>query len=442
MKQRWCKGFLAAVFLAGAMPAVAQEREPASDRSVVYIHAGRLLAEPGQAPRGPATIVVRGGEIAEVRDGFAPPETGAALVDLSDDFVLPGLIDLHVHLLGPGGDPLADRLTAINRDVQDDLLQGVANARVTLLAGFTTVRDLGGTERSIRALRDASQAGLVEAPTIVNAGHMLSVTGGHGDGRNGLGDLYSDAQGHQEYVCDGVEDCARAVRRQIGLGAQVIKFAATGGVLSNVSGGLSQAMTSTEMAAIIDTAHGLGRRVAAHSHADAGTRAAVEAGVDTIEHGSFLEPETIALMKRRGTWLVPTMLATRAAVAQAEAGALPPAVVPKAREAVAAAADSHARAIDAGVKIAFGTDTGVSSHGRNAEEFVLMVAAGMTPAAAIRAATSDAAEVLGRANSVGRIAPGMTADIIAVDGDPLLDVRELEDVDFVMKAGRVILHED
>ncbi|KHL25860.1 Xaa-Pro dipeptidase [Croceibacterium mercuriale] len=442
MKQHWGNGFLAGLFMAAAMPATAQGRDPAAEPESVYIHAGRLLAEPGQAPRGPATIVVRGGQVAELRDGFAAPEAGATLVDLSDSFVLPGLIDLHVHLLGPGGDPLADRLTAINRDVQDDLLQGVANARATLRAGFTTVRDLGGAERSIRALRDAARAGSVEAPTIVNAGYMLSVTGGHGDGRNGLGDRYADAQGHQEHVCDGVEDCARAVRRQVGLGAEVIKFAATGGVLSNVSGGLGQAMTSAEMASIIDTAHGLGRRVAAHSHADAGTRAAVEAGVDTIEHGSFLEPETIALMKQRGTWLVPTMLAPRAAVAQAEAGALPPAVVPKARAAVAAATDSHARAIAAGVKIAFGTDTGVSTHGRNAEEFALMVAAGMTPAAAIRAATSDAAEVLGRADSLGRIAPGMAADIIAVDGDPLADVRQLEDVDFVMKAGRVVLQED
>jgi imidazolonepropionase-like amidohydrolase len=374
-----------------------------------------------------------------VRDGLAPSEAGAELVDLSDAFVLPGLIDMHVHLLGIGGDPLQERLTAINRDVQDDLLQGVANARATLRAGFTTVRDLGSDPRSIRALRDAAAAGWVDAPTIVNAGLMISTTGGHGDARNGLAEVFAEAHGHQEHLCDGVEGCARAVRRQVGLGAEVVKFAATGGVLSNVSGGLGQAMTSPEMAAIIETAHGLGRRVAAHSHADAGTRAAVEAGVDTIDHGSFLVDETIALMRRRGTWLVPTMMASRTAVAQAEAGALPPAVVPKAREAVAAAADSHRRAVEAGVKIAFGTDTGVSRHGLNAQEFALMVEAGMSPAEAIRAATSDAAEALGRPDQLGRIAPGFAADIIAVDGDPLADVRQLEDVDFVMKAGRVVL---
>lgn len=430
------------VAFGAALGCFAAPSAPAQEAPVVYIHAGRLLAEPGQAPRGPSTVIVRGGQVAEVRDGLAPPEPGAELVDLSNRFVLPGLIDMHVHLLGPGGDPLQARLTAINRDTEDDLLQGVANARTTLRAGFTTVRDLGSDGRSIRALRDAAAAGWIDAPTIVNAGMGLAVTGGHGDRRNGLAEAYADAHGHQEHLCDGAEDCSRAVRRQVGLGAEVIKFKATGGVLSNVSGGLGQAMTSDEMAAIIDTAHGLGRKVAAHSHAAAGTRAAVEAGVDTIDHGTFLDDETIALMLRRGTWLVPTMMAPATAAEQAASGALPPAVVPKAHEAAAAARDSHSRAIAAGVRIAFGTDSGVSTHGLNAREFALMVEAGMTPAAAIRAATADAAEALGRADRFGRIAPGMAADLIAVDGDPLADVRQLEDVDFVMKSGRVVLHDD
>jgi len=213
---------------------------------------------------------------------------------------------------------------------------------------------------------------------------------------------------------------------------------ATGGVLSNVSGGLGRAMMPEEMRAVIDTAHGLGRKVAAHSHAKEGTAAAVEAGVDTIDHGTFLDDATIRLMKAKGTWLVPTMLAPAAALQQARAGMLPPATVPKAEEAGAAARESHRRAIAAGVKIAFGTDTGVSKHGENAKEFALMVEAGMTPAQAIRAATVDAAEALGRADQIGRIAPGLAADLIAVDGDPLTDVRQLEDVDFVMKSGRVV----
>ena len=428
--------FAAAAVLAAGASTAATAQLP--DAPATYVHAGRLLSEPGEPPRGPTTIIVRNGLVAELRDGLVPPEAGAELVDLSERFVLPGLIDLHVHLIGIGGDPVEERMTDINRDREDDLLLAVENARTTLRAGFTTVRDLGGDERSIRALRDAAAAGRIDAPTIVNAGMGIAVTGGHGDRRNGLAERFADAIEHQEHLCDGVEDCARAVRRQVGLGAEVIKFKATGGVLSNVSGGLGQAMTSPEMKAIIDTAHGLGRKVAAHSHAADGTRAAVEAGVDTIDHGTFLDDETIALMKRRGTWLVPTMMASRAAASQAEAGALPPSVVPKAREAVAAAMDSHRRAIAAGVKVAFGTDSGVSRHGLNAQEFALMVEAGMTPAQAIRAATVDAAEALGRSDRYGRIAPGMAADLVAVDGDPLQDVRELEDVEFVMKGGKVV----
>ena len=267
--------------------------------------------------------------------------------------------------------------------------------------------------RGIRALRDAIERGDVEGPTIVNAGAPISVTGGHGDPLNGLAEPFAHAVAETvENTCDGPHDCRRAVRRQIGLGAQVIKFMATGGVLSNVSGGLGRAMQPEEMKAIVETAHALGRKTAAHSHAAEGTRAAVEDGVDTIDHGTFLDDATIKLMKARGTWLVPTMLAPRAALAQARGGMLPPATIPKAEAAGAAAVDSHRRAIAAGVKIAFGTDTGVSKHGDNAQEFALMAAAGMTPAQAIKAATMGAAEALDRPG-LGQIAPGLAADIIA-----------------------------
>ncbi|WP_057882443.1 metal-dependent hydrolase family protein [Tsuneonella troitsensis] len=406
--------------------------------AVSYIHAGRLLDRPGEAPRGPSTIIVRDGKVAEVRDGLVVPEAGATLVDLKDSFVLPGLIDMHVHLLGIGGDPLRARLEALTSEDEDDVLYGAGNARTTLRAGFTTVRDLGGTARSIRALRDAIARGDVEGPTIVNAGEPISVTGGHGDPLNGLSATIAHAvEPEVVNTCDGADDCRRAVRRQVGRGAQVIKFMATGGVLSNVSGGLGRAMMPEEMKAVIDTAHALGRKVAAHSHAKEGTAAAVEAGVDTIDHGTFLDDATVRLMKARGTWLVPTMIAPVTALQQARAGLLPPATIPKAEEAGAAARESHRRAIAAGVRIAFGTDSGVSKHGENAKEFALMVDAGMTPAQAIKAATADAAEALGR-SEIGRIAPGMAADMIAVDGDPLADVRELENVDFVMKAGKVV----
>ena len=431
---------VAAVVLAVSPIALAHAQTPAPQ--VTWIHAGRLLAEPGEAPRGPSTVIVRDGKIAEVRDGLVPPEAGARVVDLSNRFVLPGLIDMHVHMLGIGGDPLRARLTRLSTEPQDDVLIGAGNARVTLLAGFTTVRDLGGDPRGIRALREAIERGDVAGPNIVNAGAGISVTGGHGDPLNGLAEPFAHAVADTvENTCDGPDDCRRAVRRQIGLGAQVIKFMATGGVLSNVSGGLGRAMQPDEMKAIIETAHALGRKAAAHSHAAEGTRAAVEAGVDTIDHGTFLDDATIKLMKARGTWLVPTMLAPATALLQARGGMLPPATVPKAEQAAAAAIESHRKAIAAGVRIAFGTDTGVSKHGDNAQEFALMVAAGMTPAQAIKAATVSAAEALGRPG-LGQIAPGVAADIIAVDGDPLADVRQLEDVDFVMKGGQVVKNEE
>lgn len=416
---------------------VATAQTPATTSPVTYIHAGQLLDRPGEAPRGNSTIVVRDGKVAEIRDGFVQPEAGAKLVDLRTRFVLPGLIDSHVHLWGIGGDPMRERLNALTTDDADDVMQAVVNARTTLNAGFTAVRDLGGNPRGVRALRDAIARGDVEGPTIVNAGRMVSVTGGHGDARNGLAAEWADAvHQHQINTCDGPDDCRRAVRAQVGLGAQVIKFAATGGVLSNVAGGLGRAMTPEEMRAIVDTAHALGRKVAAHSHAAEGTKAALEAGVDSIEHGTFIDEEAVRLFKAKGAYLVPTMIAPVAALAQARGGQLPAATIPKAEQAAAAAAQSHARAVRAGVKVAFGTDTGVSKHGENAKEFALMVRAGMTPAQAIRAATVDAAELLAQAD-LGSLRPGKAADLIAVTGSPLDDVTRLERVDFVMHRGVV-----
>ena len=434
-------GFVAAgiVAVTSASAQSAPVPAPAASPVTTYIHAGKLLDRPGQPPRDKATVIIRDGKVVEVRDGFAAPEAGATLIDLKDRFVLPGMIDMHVHLWGIAGEPLKARLGELTRDRFDDMVEAQKNARADLLAGFTTVRDLGGDPRGIRALRDAIAAGDIEGPTIVNAGQMISVTGGHGDGGNGLAEEFADAvHAHQINTCDGPDDCRRAVRAQIGLGAQVIKFAATGGVLSNVAGGLGRQMTPEEMKAIIDTAHSFGRKVAAHSHAAEGTKAALAAGVDTIDHGSFLDDEAVALFKTKNAWLVPTMIAPIAALAQARAGQLPPATIPKAEAAGAAMLASHKRAIAAGVKIAFGTDTGVSKHGENAREFALMVGAGMTPAGAIRAATIDAAEALGRKDQIGSLEPGKAADIIAVAGDPLSDVTRLESVDFVMRGGATV----
>jgi imidazolonepropionase-like amidohydrolase len=430
------RSLIAAAALMAAVPVYAQGTPPAASK-LTYIHAGTLLDRPGQKPRGNSTIIVRDGRIVEIRDGFVAPEGGATLVDLKNAFVLPGLIDMHVHLLSEG-DPLRERMEALTRDDGDAFIIGTQNARRDLEAGFTTVRDLGSEPRAIRALRDGIDRGAIAGPTVINAGRMISVSGGHGDSQNGLAEPWAEAvAAHQINTCNGPDDCRRAVRAQIGLGALVIKFAGTGGVLSNVAGGLGKQMTDDEMKAVVDTAHSFGRRVAVHSHADEGTRAAVEAGVDTVDHGTFLTDSTIALMKTRGTWLVPTMLAPQTAVEAARAGKLPPATIPKAEAAAAAARDSHRRAIRAGVKIAFGTDTGVSRHGDNAREFALMVGAGMTPMAAIRAATLDAADALDRKAEIGSIEPGKWADIIAVTESPLEEVSRLERVDFVMRHGVV-----
>ncbi len=436
------KTFLVGLTAIAAAPVLAQTAQPTqtaptTQTAVTYIQAGTLLDRPGQPPRGNTTVIVRDGKIVALRDGFVAPEQGATLIDLRNAFVLPGLVDMHVHLWGIGGDPMRARLEALNRDRFDDEMTAVANARTTLLAGFTSVRDLGGDPRGIRALRDAIDAGTVEGPSITNAGEMISVTGGHGDSGNGLAEEFADMVHAKEVnLCDGPDDCRRAVRTQVALGARVIKFAATGGVLSNVSGGLGRAMTPEEMRAIIETAHTLGRKVAAHSHAAEGTKAALEAGVDSIEHGTFLDEDTIKLFKAKGAYLVPTEIAPVAALAQARGGALPPATIVKAEAAAAAMAANHRRAYAAGVKVAFGTDTGVSKHGDNATEFALLVKNGLTPAQAISAATVGAADLLGR-DDIGTLAPGKTADIIAVAGSPLQDVTRLETVGFVMHRGMV-----
>ena len=431
--------FAATAVLALAAPAIAQTAAaPAAQTQaepVTVIHAGTLLAVPGSAPRRNASIIVRGRRIAEVRDGFVDLP-GARVVDLRNATVLPGLIDSHVHLDGLD-DRLQARLQAPFRDYEDEAYTALLNARKTLLAGFTTVRDLGGDARTVLSLRDAIAAGQFAGPTIVSAARMVSVSGGHGD-VNGLNrDLTGIYEPQATNTCNGPDDCRRAVREQISLGAEVIKFAATGGVLSNVPGGLNQQMMSDEMSAVVETARTFGRRVAAHAHGVDGINAALEAGVNSIEHGTFTNDRTFELYRRTGAYYVPTLLAPAAALADGERGALTPAQMEKAREAAGNAERSFARAIRERVNIAFGTDTGVSRHGDNAQEFALMVRNGMSPAAAIRSATVSAATLLGREDRIGTIEPGKEADIIAVDGDPSENVRLLENVGFVMRQGRV-----
>ncbi len=418
----------AAAALAQAAPAA---------QPVTVIHAGTLIAIPGQAPRRNASVIVQGRRILEVRDGFAEVP-GARVIDLKASTVMPGLMDMHVHMRGLD-DRMQARLQASTRDNEDEVLTALHNARKTLMAGFTTVRDLGNDPRLIFSLRDSIDQGMFVGPTIVAAGMGISSSGGHADPRNGLNrNGWRAANETMINTCNGPDDCRRAVRDQVGLGAEVIKITATGGVLSNIAGGLNQQMMDDEMRAVVQTARMFGRKVAAHAHGVDGIKSALRAGVDSIEHGTFTDDETFRLYRETGAYYVPTLLAPAAALADGQRGALTSAQFEKARAAAGNAEKSFGRAVRERVNIAFGTDTGVSKHGDNAQEFALMVRNGMTPMMAIKSATVDAADLIGKSATVGTIEAGKDADIVAVEGDPLTNIRLLENVGFVMKWGQAV----
>jgi imidazolonepropionase-like amidohydrolase len=398
------------------------------------IHAGRLLAEPGQPPKSQQSVRIEGGKIVAVSAGFIDPPPGATLIDLRDRYVLPGLIDCHVHLtmqLGPNM-----RLALVEDSDPKTGLVAAHRARLTLEAGFTTVRDLGARNPEvIYALRDAVAEGKVPGPRILAVGAILSPTGGHGQAYGYRQDVCSCVQSSVG-VCDGVDGCRRAVRLQVAQGADAIKFAATGGVLSNIRAGIDQQFTTDELRTIIETAHNLGRRVSAHAHGTSGINAALENGVDSIEHGSFLDDTSIDLFLKAGAFHTPTIIAGMTVLGMAQGGmVLTPAQREKALVVGMQIREALSRSYRAGVKISFGTDMGVGPHGENAREFALMVEAGMSCADAIKAATVTASELLDIADTAGTVTPGKSADIIAVAGDPLSDVTELERVKFVMAAG-------
>ena len=399
------------------------------------IHAGTLLAVPGEAPKNRQSIVIEGNRITRIADGYisaASVSEDAVLVDWSAQFVLPGLMDMHVHLLGElGPDSRTRRLTETTSLAA---LRGAQFARRTLMAGFTTVRDLGGNPEAIFALRDAVAQNLVPGPRILAAGSALAATGGHGDVdgmKSELLELWKPAT-----ICDGPYDCRRATRYAVKHGADWIKITATGGVLSDTGTGTGQQMTRDELEEIMQTAHSLGVKVAAHAHGTDGINAALAAGVDSIDHGSFLDRESIQLFKKTGAYLVPTLLPSHK---------IPPMmdknpfftedIKAKARAASAASLKNVGLAHAGGVKIAFGTDTGVTRHGENAEEFALMVGVGMSEQQAIYAATIAAAELIEMSADLGTIEPGKFADIVAVSGNPLEDIRALEEMHGVIKNG-------
>jgi len=406
-----------------------------ADGPVTVIHAGTLLAVPGQAPKSRQTIVIEGNRIARVAEGYLAPADVAAdatLIDLSDRFVLPGLMDMHVHLLGELGPDT--RNEALYFTTSMDALRGAMYARRTLEAGFTTVRDLGGDPEAIFALRRAVDEGWIAGPRILAAGSALAATGGHGDVDGYKAELLE--RWTPETICDGPYDCRRATRHAVKYGADWIKITATGGVLSDTATGTGQQMTDDELKEIMDTAHALGVRVAAHAHGADGINAALRAGVDSVDHGTFLDEEGVRLMKQTGAYLVPTLLPGATIIPTMEGNPFfTEAIKAKARAAAAASKENVSKAARAGVKIAFGTDTGVTPHGKNAKEFALMVDAGMSPMEAIRSATVVAAELIDRSATLGTIEAGKLADIIAVDNSPLDDVTELEHMRAVIKDG-------
>jgi imidazolonepropionase-like amidohydrolase len=422
--------------LAGALAAPAT-----ADTKTVLVQAGHLLDRPGKPARGASTVVIVDGRVKEVRDGFVDPgafPAGTLVIDLRTSFVLPGLIDSHVHLDSDVAGT-AGQLEGVNRSDAAAAYDALLNGQKTLRAGFTTVRNVGDSGGVTLALRDAINAGKVMGPRILDAGNSISTTSGHMDAALGFRDDLREAM-DQGNTCDGADACRRAVRLQVARGVDLIKIATTGGVNSRIGAGLGKQMFEDEARAIVETARLYGKKVAVHAHGKDGVDLALAAGAASIEHGTTIDDETIKLFLKSGAYYVPTLSTVNGYIERlaADPNAYSPTVKPKIEWRIRITGESLRKMVPKGVKIAFGTDAGVSKHGRNADEFELMVKNGMTPASAIHAATVNAADLLGLGAEIGSLEPGKRADLIAVNGDPLEDVKELKFVTFVMKDGVAI----
>lgn len=408
-----------------------------SQRTILYC--GRLIDPKAGTVLSEMSIVVNGGNIVSVEKGYMAAAAGDKVIDLKNRTVMPGLIDSHVHLEGEFGRQA--QLKEFTMGTADIAFQSTVYARTTLMAGFTTVRDVGGTGVNI-ALRNAINRGLVVGPHVYTAGKIISSTGGHGDPTHGYRDgLYAEPS-FTETVADGKDACIKAVRQMYKEGADLIKITASGGVLSLEKDGLGAQFSEEELRAIVETARDYGMAVAAHAHGAEAIKRAIRAGVTSIEHGTFMDDEAIALFKEHGTWYVPTIIAGRSVMDSAkQPGFFPPVITAKALKVGPIIQGTFARAYKAGVKIAFGTDAGVYAHGKNWLEFVYMNEAGMPPLEAIKCATVNAAALIGISDKAGTIEPGKWADIVAVEGDPTRDIHAMGQVRFVMKEGVVYKNE-
>jgi imidazolonepropionase-like amidohydrolase len=383
-------------------------------------------------------IVIENGKISKVGSGIDTP-ANAKVIDLGDVTLLPGFIDLHTHTTSEMGQNFLQTFYEnLRLSVPEETLQASVFARRMLDAGFTTIRNLGCDDRIDVGLRNAISKGWVVGPRIIAATNALGARGGHCDSTGFPEGRFGEESSIKDGIASGPDEFRDAVRYQVKYGADVIKVCGTGGVLSLGDEVDTPQITQAEMDAIVDEAHRLRKKVAVHAHGAEGAKVAIRAGADTIEHGSFLDDEALKMMKERGTWLVPTLLAGEYAGKGPAAKTMPPELQKKAAAAMAKRSDTFKKALKLGVKIAFGTDSGVSPHGKNAEEFALLVDHGMSNIAALKTATIDAATVLGLEKEIGSLEPGKTADVIAIAGNPFQDIHATEKVVFVMKSGEVV----
>jgi len=408
----------------------------AAQDQITVIKAARIFDGKGQTAASPAVVVVRGNRI-EAVGGSAPQ--GAKVIDLGNATLLPGFIDAHTHLsFQASDDSRQDRVDSLARSSAESALHSTQYAKRTLDAGFTTVRDVGGWDTIDVALRNAIGRGVIPGPRMLVAANAIGATGGHCDDSAGYRFGLFPEPGPERGIANGPDAIRAAVRYNHKYGADVIKVCATGGVLSLTDDVDSPQLTQAELDALVDESHALKRKTAAHAHGAEGAKRAIRAGIDSIEHGTFLDPEALSLMKAKGTYLVATLMAPKGVMERLDRGGnLPPQIIEKAKAATAQIELTFRRAVQSGVRIALGTDAGVFHHGRNGEEFALMVKNGLKPHEALRAGTANGADLLGLADKLGTLEKGKLADIVAVSGDPTADIRATEKVIFVMKEGVV-----